>query len=474
MAPATLFPSTIRDYAHKKYLSIQRINNRNLLIIPDETKIQEAYKRGDTTSDNNAFCAFKKQLCEYGFSVVARKDWLSLGLDLDFTWVYEHRNFTPENCEKCILRKPSKPITVRFQINTETGEIEWVNSAKTVMHGEKLINCIKETMSSNVLMSPEHVREEEDRSVLGRKRSLGKTSSDEDHSDVGFLSGKKSSKKREVGARKSMDSCVSDDFKLTHSFANSGYVAPRIENNGIFKTNFQSNSDLLNCQAQINFSNSILQNSNLPIPNPQDSNLQNSNLPGTALQNTNLPNSVSNTLVFDRNMSDSRQLESPNSYIQVDSPNSFQMQSTDLKNAALQIDALQNTALQNIALQNTFLRNSILLNLSRQSSPLQNSNLQTSPLPIEPTSNSLSTALQNSIAPCSTVPNSASSSILTPNSIIATSSIPTPSVQSNYHHFLIPHGEQPNQILQLIPMIVTSSSLDAPQIKWTTDEIPKK
>jgi len=427
--------------------------------------------------------------------VVARKDWISLGLDLNSDWVYEHRTFTPENCEKCILRKPSKPITVRFQINTETGEIEWVNSGKTVMHGEKLINCIKETMLGNVLVSgssSENVREDQ---VLGRKRSLGKTSSDEDHSDQDFLGMKKRLKRSKVGARKSMDSCVSDDFRLTQSFGNPGYVASGTENNGIL-TSFQPNSDfvkssLQNYQTQINF--------------------QNSNLPVTTLQNTNFQNSDSNTLMFDQNISDSRNIESPNSYIQVDSPNFLQMQNNALQNAALQNAALQNAALQNAtlqntdlqnialqnsALQNTIIQNSILLNLSRQNSPLQisplqnsalqnsplqnsllqksplqNSNLQTSPLPTKHTSNSIS----SSIAPCSTASNSASSPILAPSSILATSSIPTSSLQSNYQHFLIPHVEQPNQILQLIPMIVQTSGMDATKTKWTTvDELAKK
>ena len=340
MAPATVFPSTIRDYVHKKYLLIKTINNRNLLIIPDETKIQEVYKRGDTTSDNNAFCAFKKQLCEYGFSVVARKDWLSLGLDLNSTWVYEHHTFTPKNCEKCILKKPSKPITVRFQINTETGEIEWVNSGKTVMHGEKLINCIKETMLGDVLMSSKSGKEEENRTFLRRKRRFGKKSSDENHSYEDFSGVTKRSKESELGAKNSIGSLVSDEFRLTCSVDNPGGVASDIEkngseNNGIPRTKFQSNSDL-------------------------------------ALPNKNFQNFDSSTFTVSQNVSD-YQIESPNSYLQVDSPNSSRIQCTS--------DSSQNSALQNIALQNKILRNSILLNLSRQSSPLQNLNLHSSAVP---------------------------------------------------------------------------------------------
>merc|ERR1712228_497798 len=197
MAPATLFPSTIRDYAHKNFLTIKRINNRNLLIIPDESKIQEAHKKGETTSHNNAFCAFKKQLCEYGFSVVARKDWLSLGLDLKSTWVYEHSTFTPENCENCILQKPCKPITVRFQINPETGEIDWVNSGKTLMHGDKIIDCVKRELLKNEVVG-------ENKSVLIRKRSLKTSSDEEENSPSLFLN----IKRRQKRSRKSVESSV--------------------------------------------------------------------------------------------------------------------------------------------------------------------------------------------------------------------------------------------------------------------------
>merc|ERR1712130_635902 len=163
-----------------------------------ESKIQEAYKKGETTSHNNAFCAFKKQLCEYGFSVVARKDWLSLGLDLNSTWVYEHPTFTPENCEKCILQKPCKPITVRFQINPETGEIDWVNSGKTLMHGDKIIDCVKRELLKNELAG-------ENKSVLVRKRSL-KTSSDEEENINSSLF--LNIKRRQKRSRKSVESSV--------------------------------------------------------------------------------------------------------------------------------------------------------------------------------------------------------------------------------------------------------------------------
>lgn len=209
MAPATLFPTTIRDYVHKNFLTVKRINNRNLLIIPDESKIQEAYKKGETTSHNNAFCAFKKQLCEYGFSVVARKDWLSLGLDLNSTWVYEHPTFTPENCEKCILQKPCKPITVRFQINPETGEIDWVNSGKTLMHGDKIINCVKRELLKNEVGG-------ENKSVLARKRSLKTSSDEEENNSTLFLDVKRSQKR----ARKSLESTLSNSTSLSEKSQN--------------------------------------------------------------------------------------------------------------------------------------------------------------------------------------------------------------------------------------------------------------
>lgn len=143
MAPATQFPSTIRDYVQRGYLRIETVHTKNLLVIPDEAKIQEAYKRGDTTSDNNAFCAFKKQLCEYGFSVVARKDWPELGISSNNHWVYEHSNYNLENCLNCTLKKPGKPITVRFTINPETGEVQWPNANKTIHYAPKLIECIE-------------------------------------------------------------------------------------------------------------------------------------------------------------------------------------------------------------------------------------------------------------------------------------------------------------------------------------------
>jgi len=143
MAPATQFPSTIRDYVERGYLRIETVHSKNLLVIPDEAKIQEAYKRGDTTSDNNAFCAFKKQLCEYGFSVVARKDWPELGIGSSNHWVYEHLHYNLENCRNCNLKKPGKPITVRFTINPETGEVQWPNANKTIHYAPKIIECIE-------------------------------------------------------------------------------------------------------------------------------------------------------------------------------------------------------------------------------------------------------------------------------------------------------------------------------------------
>merc|ERR1739848_919304 len=143
MAPATQFPSTIRDYVQRGYLRIETVHSKNLLVIPDEAKIQEAYKRGDTTSDNNAFCAFKKQLCEYGFSAVARKDWPEYGIESSNPWVYEHSHYNLENCLNCNLKKPGKPITVRFTINPETGEVQWPNANKTIHYAPKLIECIE-------------------------------------------------------------------------------------------------------------------------------------------------------------------------------------------------------------------------------------------------------------------------------------------------------------------------------------------
>ena len=240
MAPATLFPSTIRDYVHKNYLHLKTVNNRNLLIIPDETKIQEAYKRGDTTSDNNAFCAFKKQLCEYGFSVVARKDWIDLGLDLNITWVYEHPSFNRESCEKCDLRKPCKPITVRFQINPETGDIEWINSSKTVMHGQKLINCIRKTMFSSALSVEPGV---------SRKRSL-KSNDDQD------LLGKRQSEQKKL--KKSLSVSPSNFKNITSPQAQKNQVqsdspnsccliqidSPTSDTNSILPINVQASSSL--------------------------------------------------------------------------------------------------------------------------------------------------------------------------------------------------------------------------------------
>merc|ERR1739848_319589 len=117
-------------------------------------KIQEAYKRGDTTSDNNAFCAFKKQLCEYGFSVVARKDWPEHGIQSSNHWVYEHPHYNLENCLACNLKKPGKPITVRFTINPETGEVQWPNASKTIHYAPKLIECIEKASLKRRLYQP--------------------------------------------------------------------------------------------------------------------------------------------------------------------------------------------------------------------------------------------------------------------------------------------------------------------------------
>jgi hypothetical protein len=143
MAPTVQFPATIKEYWEKGILEIRTSCERHLLIIPDEAKIQEAYKKGDTTSDNNAFCAFKKQLCEYGFKIVGRKDWPQLQVPSHYMWVYEHDLYNQENMLKCQLHKPMKKIAIRFLMNPETYEVEWQNCPKTVQFADRIIDCIQ-------------------------------------------------------------------------------------------------------------------------------------------------------------------------------------------------------------------------------------------------------------------------------------------------------------------------------------------
>lgn len=148
MAPTVQFPATIKEYWEKGILQIRTSCDRHLLIIPDEAKIQEAYKKSDNTSDNNAFCAFKKQLCEYGFKIVGRKDWAQLEVPSNYMWVYEHEFYNHENMLNCKLQKPMKKIAIRFLMNPETYEVEWQNCPKTVQFADRIIDCVQQCASN--------------------------------------------------------------------------------------------------------------------------------------------------------------------------------------------------------------------------------------------------------------------------------------------------------------------------------------
>jgi len=152
MAPATQYPATLREFVRRDIVKLRRTQERNLLIIESEQAIQEAYKKDATTSDNNAFCAFKKQLSEYGFRVVARQMWPSLGLDhREIMSVYEHDDYDAEKCESLSLKKPKKKITINFLYNQETGEVEWPNYAKTFQYSEQIMECVHREKSKHPL-----------------------------------------------------------------------------------------------------------------------------------------------------------------------------------------------------------------------------------------------------------------------------------------------------------------------------------